>query len=275
MTESSERTASIGIFDSGIGGLLVMRHIVGLLPEYNYVYFGDTLRMPYGERTEEEVYELAKSGIEFLFNQGCHIVIVACNSISAGTLRRIQQEFLPNRFPDRKVLGVLIPVAEEAIERGAKRIGILATPLTVQHGAYTRELKKISDEVVVFEQPAPGLAEMIEKNQMSEIEKMLKMYLALPIHKNIDTLILGCTHYPLIREMIREISGDSVEIICPSEALPKRLAIYLTKHAEIDSCLGKLGKRRFIVSKRHPRILELAREWFGEDLALHEAEDLV
>lgn len=274
MTESSEHAPSIGIFDSGIGGLLVMRYIVKLLPEYNYVYFGDTLRMPYGERSEEEVYELAKSGIEFLFNQGCHLVIVACNSISAGVLRRIQQDFLPSRFPERKVLGVLIPIAEEAIARGAKHIGVLATPLTVQHRAYTKELKKIDNEVLVFEQSAPRLAEIIENNAIDEIEEVLKMYLALLLHKNIDTLILGCTHYPLIRNMISEIIGDEINIICPSEAVPKRLAWYLHKHPKIDSQLGKSSKQIFIVSQRHPRILTLAKDWFGNDIDFHRAEDV-
>jgi len=268
MSESLEHVPSIGIFDSGVGGLLTMKHIVELLPNYNYIYFGDTVNMPYGEKNKDEVYALACRGVEFLFNQGCVLVVVACNSISSGALRRIQQEFLPGRFPGRKVLGVVIPLVQEAVEQGARRIGVIATPLTVKHGAYTRETNKANKDIMIFEQAAPGLARMIEENDKSEVARMLEMYLAFPLQKDIDTLILGCTHFSVIRKNICQVVGDDVRVVCQEKALPKRLAEYLTRHSEIRIQLGQGDGRRFVVSKVHPHILRLAREWFGDEIVL-------
>ncbi len=159
----------IGVFDSGFGGLNVFRYISDELNEYDLVYLGDTARTPYGNRSQETVYEYTRQGIEFLFQKGCSLVILACNTASAEALRKIQQEFLPEKYPDKHVLGVLIPVAEvvENITKN-KRVGVLATDSTISSGAYNREIYKIDKDIQVFGQSAPLLVPIIESGETDE-----------------------------------------------------------------------------------------------------------
>ncbi len=184
----------IGVFDSGFGGLSVLRGIVDMLPEYSYVYLGDSARAPYGGKSMEEIYTFSKQAIDFLFQEGCTLVIFACNTASSDALFRIQHEYLPAHFPHHKVLGVLIPYAEEAIRQTHnKRIGVLATEATINSNKYQRELGKIDPSITIFQNAAPGLVPLIERGDVSSdtMLKLLQEYLRPLINADIDTLILG------------------------------------------------------------------------------------
>lgn len=264
MERLSERRRKIGVFDSGLGGLVTLRYITEHLPMYDYVYLGDTAHMPYGERNSEEVYQLARKYITELFAQDCFLVIVACNSISASALRRLQQEFLIKDFPERKILGVLIPLAEEVTRLGARRIGVLATPLTTHARAFSREIQKCSSEAGVIEQPAAGLAAAIEEHDQEQITKLLEMYLALFLRKHIDALVLGCTHYVLVYDEIRNMLPNSIKIISQEQALPARLESYIARHPELSLSRTARGNVCCMVTQSTPRIRALAREWFSQ-----------
>jgi len=164
----------IGIFDSGVGGLIIGKAIHEHLPQYDYLYFGDTEHMPYGEKTPKEILEYTIKGIKYLFENDCLLIIIACNTASAQALRKIQQKFLPKYFPDRKVLGVIIPAVEDLNNK--KNVGVLATRATVKSKSFTIEIKKRFPKIKVFEQTAPKLARLIEDNDMENANKMVKKY---------------------------------------------------------------------------------------------------
>ncbi|MFH1246327.1 MAG: hypothetical protein V1489_00940 [Candidatus Liptonbacteria bacterium] len=204
-------TKKIGVFDSGVGGLLIMKALVKNLPEYDYVYLGDTARVPYGNRSQEIIYQFLEEAVEYLFNKNCSLIIVACNTASAEALRRIQREYLPEYYPGRRVLGVIIPTAEEALpirrknknqnaDNNAgnkhKKIGILATEGTVSSEAYVREIKKINSRISVFQEPAPLLVPLIENGGLKWTDPILESYLRPLLKKKIDTLIWAA---PIIR----------------------------------------------------------------------------
>ena len=234
----------IGIFDSGVGGLIMTKSFIEGLPEYDYLYLGDTKRVPYGDRSQEAIFQFTKDGVVYLFEKGCQLIILACNTASAEALRRLQQDYLPNKYPDRRILGVLIPAAEAALEGVSMpyKVGVLATVSTVASGAYLRELCKIQSDVEVCQQAAPMLVPLIENNTIEKAEPFLHEYLDPLIKEEIEALILGCTHYSLLKEQIRAIVGDDVKVISQDEIVYSKLANYLVRHPEIESKLGKNGK---------------------------------
>ncbi len=262
----------IGIFDSGLGGLITMRGIVERLPAYDYVYLGDTKRVPYGNRSQQTIYEFTESGIRFLFERGCTLVIIACNTASTEALRRIQQEFLPKYGPNHRVLGVIIPTVEAAIASGAARVGVIGTPATVGSDAYLRELRKLRPDVRIFQTAAPLLAPMIENGGARWLEPILADYLKPLIAERIDTLILGCTHYPIVKETIRRLVGPRIRVVGQDELVPEKLADYLARHPEIESSLGKNGDRRFFATDITGTLRELAGNWFGSNVELRQVE---
>jgi glutamate racemase len=259
----------IGVFDSGLGGLIIMRSIIKLLPQYEYVYFGDTKHVPYGNRSEEAIYRYTESAIDFLFKQGCALIIIACNTASTEALRRIQQEYLLKRYPDRRVLGVIIPTAEECIDVRSKRIGLLATIATVRSVAYIRELKKLDPGITIFQKPAPLLAPMIENDGLKWLKPIVQDYLRTLLARRVDTILLACTHYPLIKTMIRQIVGKKIRVISQDELLPKKLKDYLKRHPEIEKTLAKNKKRTFYATDVTPTLKALAQKWFGKKTSLH------
>lgn len=237
----------IGVFDSGLGGLAIARAIMDRLPEYDYLYLGDTKRVPYGVRSQETIHEFVGQALGFLFANDCQIVILACNTASAEALRKSQQEYLPVHYPERRVLGVIIPTAEVAVQgRESPRIGVLATPSTVESDAYGRELRRQRPEAAVFQKSAPLLVPMIENEGVRYLDPVLDDYLASFQELGIDALVLGCTHYCLVKERIREKIG--VDVICQDEVVPEKLADYLRRHPEIEGKLSKGGRRRFVVT---------------------------
>lgn len=262
---------TIGIFDSGVGGLLMLRSIARELPYYDYIYLGDTARAPYGDRSHDEVLAFTKEGVTRLFEEGCALVILACNTASARALRELQQTFLPNAYPDRRILGVIIPTAEEVVARGkGKHVGILATKATSESGTFVEEIVKLDSSIHVTGVAAPLLVPLIESNDLAHIRAPLETYLAPLLAEGIDTLVLGCTHYGLIERDIQAVVGKDIAIINEEAIVPKKLREYLDRHPEIERNLSREGKRTLLVTRITPHILELADRWMPAHAELRE-----
>lgn len=261
----------IGVFDSGFGGVHVLRGITEALPEYSYLYLGDSARAPYGSRTQDEVYRFTKQGVDFLFAQGATLVVLACNTASSEALRRIQIEY----GEAKKVLGVLIPFAEEAVSRSkGKRIGVLATEGTVRSGAYTRELKKLDPVANVFEQACPALVPLVEagKQHSSETREAIRACVEPLNEREVDTLVLGCTHYGILLDHIREAVGPSVDIISECDVMPSRLRAYLTRHPEVERAIARGGGVHFYTTGDVPTFEHLGSIFYGNDISAKRAE---
>ena len=258
----------IGVFDSGFGGLTVLKEFLDVLPEYDYAYLGDNARAPYGGKSQKEIYRYTCEGIKFLFDKECDLVIIACNTASAKALRKIQQKYLPKHYPDKKVLGVIVPTAEDVGEKGFKRIGIIGTESTVRSKTYVRELRKVDERIKIFQKACPRLAPLIEKDGMRslEMEKAIKSYLEPLKNKKIDALVLGCTHYPILLEEIRNVMGDGIEIINPPSIIADKLKNYLERHKEIESKLSKNKKRIFYTTGDIKKFSELGGKFLGREV---------
>ncbi len=225
----------IGVFDSGFGGLSVLKEITKALPHYRYVYLGDSARAPYGTRSAETVDQFTFEAVDFLFDKGCELVIIACNTASAESLRQVQQRLSGKR----RVLGVIVPMVEEVAMNEGKRIGVLATSRTVLSDAYPRELKKRM-RAIVFQQAAPLLVPLIEEGEHRSIpgRTILKQYLQPLLAHRIDTLILGCTHYGHLEAMIRTMVPKNIRIISGGKIVSGRLKEYLSRHKELETRLA-------------------------------------
>lgn len=230
----------IGIFDSGFGGLSILREIVKVMPQYDYVYLGDSARAPYGSHSQETIYEYTKEGIDFLFSEGAEIIILACNSASSDALHKIQQEYLPAKYMGKKVLGVIIPACEDAVLKTRnKKVGVLGTEATVVSGAFDRELKKLDPKIEVYQQAAPLLVPLVEagEEESESAKTIVKRYIDEIISNDIDTLILGCTHYSFFEHEIHKYAPD-ICLVTEGPVIGLKLLGYLHKHSEV---LGKLG----------------------------------
>ncbi len=261
----------IGIFDSGLGGLLVAKAIVKAMPEYDYVYLGDTKRVPYGNRSHEVVFEFTKEGVDYLFRkENCAIVIVACNTASARALRKIQQEYLPKNFPDRRVLGVLIPAAEECVK--FKRIGVLGTSGTVASNTFSREIKKLNRRATIFQNTAPMLVPLAEEGETKNAIPFLKKYLQPFANKKLDALVLGCTHYPIFKKQIKLVlrslgaGGKNIKIISQEEIISKKLKNYFERHEEIRNKLFMGKKVKILVTDKTKSVEKLTHKWFNGNI---------
>ena len=265
----------IGIFDSGIGGLTVVKEVLKQLPEYQLLYLGDTARTPYGNRSQELIYKFTKQAVDYLFKQGCQLIIIACNTASAEALRKIQQEWLPSHYPDRKVLGVIRPVVEEAAEVSRfGRIGVIGTRGTIGSGAYKRELKTLKPKVKVFPQACPLLVPLVEEGWLKrpETNKIIRGYLRSLKNSKIDTLILGCTHYPILYKQIQGIAGKSIKVLDSAKIVAEKLKDYLTRHPEIESKLTKGKDHRFLVTDLTEVFQKNAESWLGQKIKLEKIE---
>src|SRR4030042_1112600 len=242
---------SIGVFDSGFGGLDILRGIIKKLPNYNYIYLGDTARTPYGSRSQEVVYDFTKQAVDFLFKAGCQLIILACNTASSEALREIQHEYLPKYYPGKKILGVIIPAAERAVEITKNhRIGVIGTEGTINSRAFERELKKINPKIKVFQKACPLFVPIIEAGEQNSLatELVINNYFSYLIKKNIDTLVLGCTHYGLIENKIRRIIGGKINIVTEREVVAQKIKDYLKKHPKIEKTIKKERKVKFLTT---------------------------
>lgn len=259
------------MFDSGFGGIDILRGITRELPEYDYLYLGDTARTPYGTRSPDVVYTFAAQAVDFLFANNCGLIIFACNTASSDALRRIQQEYLPKHHPNKKVLGVLIPAAEEAIAKTKNgHVGVIATEGTVRSGAFPRELKKLSTKITVFQQACPLLVPIVEEGEeRSPATKLIiERYLAPLRTKKIDTLILGCTHYGILERQIKKAFGKNITVISEARVVPKKLKSYLARHPEINQKLSKKGSVRFFSTDLTERFMRLGGRFFGKKISV-------
>jgi len=256
----------LGIFDSGLGGLAVFSAIAQVMPELDLVYLGDNARAPYGSRSQQTIYEFTKQAVIHLFDrQDCSLVILACNTASAEALRKLQREFLPLHYPDRKILGVIRPIVEEAGKRSAKKVLVLATRSTVDSGAYLRELGNICPNTKIVQQAAPLLVPMIEEGWggTKELDCVLRKYLDEVMDGDIDFLIPACTHYSLLFEELKRILPSSVSIMDTPTLVAVALKEYLSRHREILSKLGSKGSRDFLVTDMMPQYNEMALRLLG------------
>lgn len=259
----------IGVFDSGLGGLVIAHSLIKLLPEYDYIYLGDIARVPYGNRTQEVITTFTEEGVRYLLNRDCELVIVACNTASSEALRKIQQQLIVQCYPKTKVLGVLIPAAEAAVEATKNnKIGVLATSSTVTTNAFVREITKLLPNAIVYQEPAPLLVPLIEHEGNAWSGPVLQNYLQPLLTHTIDTLILGCTHYSLVKDEVKQVCGPSVTVISQDEVVPKKLKNYLGRHPEITERLNQNKSRDFLVTNITPHVESLARDLFGQSIQL-------
>ncbi|MFA6522325.1 MAG: glutamate racemase [Patescibacteria group bacterium] len=253
----------IGLFDSGYGGLAITKEFIKQYPGYSYVYLGDNARAPYGSRPPEEIFEFTRQGVEFLLEKGCPLVILACNTASANALRKIQQEVLPARWPDRKVLGIIVPTIEQITgvdwnathsdEDATQTVAVLATEMTVKSGAYTNEIKKRAPNMVVVQQACPAIVPLLENGEREKAVHEMRKYLG-DLEENMahvhfswppDSLVLGCTHYELIAEEIKKMIPTGVHVYLQSQIIAAGLAQYLARHPEVEERIEKTGARTF------------------------------
>lgn len=240
----------IGIFDSGYGGLTVMKEIVKSMPHYDYIYLGDNARAPYGPRSFQSIYRYTLECVQWFFKQNCPLVIVACNTASAQALRTIQQNDLPQIDLTKRVLGVIRPTTEVIGNyTNSKQVGILATSGTVISQSYLIEIEKFFPEVKVYQQACPMWVPLIENNEHHTkgadyfVKKCINQLLQQsPV---IDTILLACTHYPLLMDKIKEYSPADMTILSQGEIVAKSLKDYLARHQEIENELTKNGDRFF------------------------------
>ena len=256
----TQRHKKIGIFDSGLGGLYVARAIRQALPEYDYVYLGDTLNVPYGGRSFEAIYQLSEAAIRYLFEvQNCDLVIIACNTASVTALRKLQREFLVNEYPDRRILGVIVPTLESATELGATQIGLIATEYTVRSKIYDEEISKITPRASIFGLPTPLLVPLIENHGDKYIDMVLQDYLEPLIEQGLDSLILGCTHYIDIKDRVRTLTRHRVRVLSQDEIIPPKLKDYLTRHREMEQRFSKNGDFQICATDVNPVFSKMSR----------------
>lgn len=261
----SER-GKIGFFDSGTAGLTVMQAVVAGLPQYQYVYFGDTAHAPYGPKAPSDVRTFTQQGVSYLFDQGCELVVVTCNTAAAQALRFIQQQFLPKYAPHRHVLGVITPAAERAaMVTTNNRIGVIATRGSVDAMAFSNEIQKIRPEATVYQQAAPELVSMIESglHHTDEMRMILRHYLQPLLNVGIDTLILGCTHYTLAQDEIARIVGPGVTLVHEPPLVAERLQDYLFRHGDLAHQLLPGSSQRILYSANADVYSGLSRQFYG------------
>jgi glutamate racemase len=258
----------IGIFDSGTGGLIILKDIIAKLPNYDYMYLGDTARAPYGGQSPETIYLYTEQATEWLFGQGCEIIIVACNTSSAQALRKIQQCYLPMPDSGRRILGVVIPTVESVLAMLDQKIGVMATEATVNSEVYIKEFGKLLPNAQVYQQSAPKLVPLIESGDLDGAEKTALEYIQPLLAQNIQTLILGCTHYGLLKDKIQQNLPAGIKVVSQGEFIPEKLKNYLERHPELETKLTKGAQKEFFVTKITPELEKRAKTWFGPEANL-------
>jgi glutamate racemase len=264
-------TQPIGVFDSGYGGLTVLKEIVSKLPQYDFIYLGDNARSPYGTRSFETVYHYTLECVRWFFKMGCPLVILACNTASAKALRTIQQTDLPTIDPGKRVLGVIRPTTErigKLTQTGS--VGILATSGTVQSGSYPIEIKKFFPDIKVFQQASPMWVPLVENNEQDGpgADFFVKKYIDLLWAQagNIDTILLACTHYPLLINKIAQYVPRGVKIISQGEIVANSLENYLLRHPEVEASCSKGAQRTFFTTDSTEDFDHHAGIFYGQEL---------
>lgn len=269
--EKQKTYKPIGVFDSGFGGLTVLKEIVKEMPQYDYLYLGDNARAPYGSRSFETVYEYTLECVTHLFDMGCELVILACNTASAKALRTIQQKDLPKIAPNKRVLGVIRPTTE-IIGNYTKtgKVGVLGTAGTVSSGSYLVEIEKFFPELKVYQEACPMWVPLIENNEYQNegadyfIKKHVKQLMQQ--QPKIDAIILGCTHYPLISDKIKSYLPQSVQLLSQGPIVAKGLKEYLQSHPDMDIKCSKSGTVSFYTTDLPETFDKAATLFYGESV---------
>jgi glutamate racemase len=258
----------IGVFDSGFGGLTIYKSIRQRLPQYDYIYLGDNGRTPYGNRSFDAIYQFTAEGVEYLFSKDCLLIIIACNTASAKALRTIQQKLLPVRFPDRRVLGIIRPSVEELGRYSrTKTVALWATEGTVRSMSFILELQKFAPEIRLIQQICPMLVPLVEAGEIhgDGVDYFIRKYWNETQNqaKDIDTLLLACTHYPILLSRIKASVPKEVRILVQSDFVAPSLKDYLARHPEIESRLTKGESETFLTTDQTEGFDRLAQIFLG------------
>jgi len=269
----SHTPGPIGVFDSGYGGLTILDKIREVLPEYDYIYLGDNARAPYGTRSFEVVYEFTRQAVNKLFDMGCHLVILACNTASAKALRSIQMNDLPNIDPARRVLGVIRPTVECIGEISKNQhIGVLATAGTIKSESYPLEIHKLFPEIQVSGTACPMWVSLVENNESQDegADYFIRKYIDQLLSKDpqIDTVILGCTHFPILLPKIRQYIPEHISVIAQGEYVAKSLKDYLKRHPEMDAKCTKNGNCQFYTTEAEEKFSESASTFLKQQISV-------
>lgn len=262
----------IGVFDSGYGGLTVLKEIEKLLPQYDYIYLGDNARAPYGPRSFETVYHYTWQCVQWFFKQNCQLVILACNTASAKALRTIQQNNLPAAAPDKRVLGVIRPTTERIggfTKTGS--VGVLGTSGTVQSKSYLIEIEKFFPDINVYQQACPMLVPLIENHEYNNegADFFIKRYLNELQTKSekVDTILLACTHYPLLKDKFEQFLPTEINVISQGNIVAESLADYLIRHPEIEEKCSKTGSVLFFTTDSPEDFDKQAAVFYGRSVS--------
>ena len=267
----SNNPGPIGIFDSGYGGLTILNGIRQLLPQYDYLYLGDNARAPYGPRSFDVVYEFTRQAVVKLFEMGCHLIILGCNTASAKALRTIQQHDLPQIDPERRVLGVIRPTAEVIGSLTTTRhVGVLATEGTIKSESYNLEIHKLHPDIHVTGVACPFWVPLVEYNEADSpgadyfVKKRIDQIMDLD--PQIDALILGCTHYPLLMPKIKKYLPAGVRVISQGEYVAKSLQDYLERHPQVEQRCAKHGEAHYLTTENPEKFKEQAQIFLNNDI---------
>ncbi|MCS3171880.1 glutamate racemase [Bacteroides thetaiotaomicron] len=267
----SHTPGPIGVFDSGYGGLTILNKIREALPEYDYVYLGDNARTPYGTRSFEIVYEFTLQAVNKLFEMGCHLVILACNTASAKALRKIQMNDLPGIDPERRVLGVIRPTVEciGGITQ-SRHIGVLATAGTIKSESYPLEIHKLFPDIQVSGMACPMWVPLVENNESQNegADYFIRKYIDQSLSKDpeIDTMILGCTHYPILLPKIQEYTPKHIRIVAQGEYVAESLKDYLSRHPEMNAKCTQNGNCLFYTTEAEEKFVESASSFLNQQI---------
>ena len=269
----SHTPGPIGVFDSGYGGLTILDKIREVLPEYDYIYLGDNARAPYGTRSFEVVYEFTRQAVNKLFDMGCHLVILACNTASAKALRSIQMNDLPGIDPARRVLGVIRPTVECVGEISKNQhIGVLATAGTIKSESYPLEIHKLFPEIQVSGTACPMWVSLVENNESQDEGAVyfIRKYINQLLSKDpqIDTVILGCTHFPILLPKIRQYIPEHISVIAQGEYVAESLKDYLKRHPEMDAKCTKNGNCQFYTTEAEEKFSESASTFLKQQISV-------
>lgn len=267
----SHTPGPIGVFDSGYGGLTILNKIREALPEYDYVYLGDNARTPYGTRSFEIVYEFTLQAVNKLFEMGCHLVILACNTASAKALRSIQMNDLPGIDPERRVLGVIRPTVECIGDITQNRhIGVLATAGTIKSESYPLEIHKLFPDIQVSGMACPMWVPLVENNESQNegADYFIRKYINQLLSKDpeIDTMILGCTHYPILLPKIQEYTPKHIRIVAQGEYVAESLKDYLSRHPEMKAKCTQNGSCLFYTTEAEEKFVESASSFLNQQI---------
>lgn len=259
----------IGVFDSGLGGLSILKSIHDAMPDYDYIYLGDTLHVPYGRRSAQTIRSLTTQAVATLTAMDCQLIIIACNTACAYALRDIQQNWLPNHAPDNRILGVIVPTLEAVNDSGLSDLALLATNSTIASRIYHQELAKLIPNIQIKDQAAPLLVPLMENDGWGLIEQTLKTYLAPYQNKAIQGLILGCTHYGQLAPQIQAILPEC-QLFSQNIIIPQKLQDYLTRNHALQNRLSRNGTVALYVTDMTDHFRENAAQFFPQHPLRHQ-----